>query len=149
MSMKRGAWLLAGFLAVGVFGQKAPKPAQLVDVVRAAQRESVPESYGPWAHQCVTELDLADFIRGGRAARIADGLSRTKAFLDAVSELKALDPEARERVYAEARKPLRPTWEQQGLPPNRAGQTVAGQREEILIAAEIVERAQQTLGRPR
>jgi hypothetical protein len=150
MKTTRRACLLAGLLAFGAFGQRGPaKPAKLVEVVRAAQHENVRESYGLWANECVTDLDLADFTRSGKAARIADELSRAKAFLDAVSELKALDQGAREAVYAEARKPLRPTWEQQGRRPNRDGQTEAGQREEILIAAEVVKRAQQTLARPK
>jgi hypothetical protein len=119
----------------------------LADVVRKYQRQNVRESYGELAHECFTWDDLSLFTRTKKATRIAEGLKRSRAFLQVVVALRNMPSEDRDKLFKACRRPLRPTWAQLGrITPE--GQTDAGVQAEQLIADAIVDLAQRLVDLP-
>jgi len=120
----------------------AQTPAQtrttLSDLIKEQQRNNVRESYGVWAQECFTWIDLKEFTSEHKPARIADGLKHTQDFVNVVLIIKAMPQDRQQALLKAARRPLRPTWAEIGEI-SRKGQTDAGQEAERLIANAIVD----------
>ena len=114
-------------------------------LIQKQQRLHVRESYGELAHQCFTAVDLDEFKRAGKPARIARGLRDAKEVAGAVSALRGLSQEQRTKLLATCRTALRPTWARLGRISGE-GQTLAGNQAERMIADAIVDMVVQLIG---
>ncbi len=112
--------------------------AELRALIRKQQRLNVRESYGEWAYQCFTWIDLDEFKSAEKPAQIARSLKSSSEIARIVSIIKVVPIETRNKLLDECRRPLRPTWAQLGRISSE-GQTEAGQQAERLIADAIVD----------
>jgi hypothetical protein len=110
----------------------------LRSLIRREQMANVRESYGEWAHECFTWVDLNDFKRHGRAAQVADRLRKTREIARIVAALVQVSAQESKRMLETCRRPLRPTWAELGRI-SKEGQTDAGQQAETMIANAVVE----------
>lgn len=116
-------------------------------IIQKQQRLNVCKSYGEWAQECFTWVDLNEFRRTGKLAQIAQALKGLKEIAQIVSSLEALPMSQRDSLPRTYRQPLRKTWAQLGrISPE--GQTEAGQQAEMLIANAIVDMVRNHLGHP-
>jgi hypothetical protein len=74
-------------------------------------------------------------------------LKRKREFVEIILALKSKNVEERRLLFKSCRKPLRKTWAELGRV-DPAGQTIAGQRAELLIANAVVDLAEQLVGKP-
>jgi len=113
------------------------KPDKLIEIIKEQQEKNVKLSYNEAASQNFSDLDLANFIREKKTAKIAEELKRDNEFLDTVIAIKAMLPSERQRLLERALTMYKPTWAQLGrIAP--AGQTEAGQKAEKMIAETVV-----------
>jgi hypothetical protein len=111
-------------------------------------RTNVRASYGEWAHQCFTDVDLSRFRREQRHLKLAECIKDTKEFVALVDAIRALHKPEREQLLARARKVARPTWAMIGrIDP--AGQTVAGRTAELLISRAVVDLIEKMIAEPK
>jgi hypothetical protein len=119
---------------------------KLIDLIKREQTKNVKKSTGTMAYQCFTDEDLARFHASGRAKKIVEGLKMDPQFKTTVAAIRDLPEAARIELLAKARKFAQPTWAQLGyIDPEGAGQTEAGQKAQLEIAAAITEAAQGVL----
>jgi hypothetical protein len=113
------------------------KPDKLIEIIREQQEKNVRLSYAEAASQNFSDLDLANFIKEKKPAKIAEELKRDNEFLDTVLAIKAMPATERQRLLERALTIYKPTWAQLGrIDPK--GQTEAGQKAEKVIAETIV-----------
>lgn len=109
----------------------------LAAIIATEQKAHVRPSYGELADQCFTWLDLTAFTSGRIPEQIVRRLRRDSEFQRVAVALRGLGPAERKAVLEHCRRPLRPTWREQGRV-SPAGTTEAGQKAELLIADAIV-----------
>ncbi|MEK7752164.1 MAG: hypothetical protein AAB654_09635 [Acidobacteriota bacterium] len=129
-------------------GDEQKALAALADIIAAQQKKHVRESWGEWAHECFTEIDLKEFVRTGVPGRIAEDLRRSRRFIEVVLAFKQVPADRREKQLNACRRPLRKTWAQLGRI-SREGQTEAGQKAERMIAEVIVDEVRKLVDLPQ
>ncbi len=127
---------LAGDLIPVLLTRSSASPQQLLECIQEKQRQYVRESYGEMAHQCFTDDDLSKFIQRGVTDEIVQSLSRDSAFDDIVIAIKNMPANEQTLFLRKASSTYKPTWADLGRI-DRAGQTEAGQRAEMMIAEAI------------
>jgi hypothetical protein len=129
-------------LAADTWPERKDKTAEqfLADVIRWQQRLEVRISTGEMAHECFTDLDLQGFLRDKRPGKVAASLKNAPEFGQLAAELGRIDSASRSAVFAGARSIALPTWAMMGyVDRDGRGQTEAGHRAELMIAAAIVD----------
>jgi hypothetical protein len=110
----------------------------LVDVIRWQQHMEVKESIGELDFQCFTDSDLKAFMARDRPRIVADLLRSAPDFSEIVQALRSLPSAERVSAFETARVIARPTWETMGfVDPQGRGQTEAGHRADLMLAAAI------------
>jgi len=123
-----------------------PKPENLVVYLERSQRQYVRLSTGELAHECFTDADLAQFMRGKVAQGVAAEARASAEFKAIVGSLLALPVTDRTRWLDQARRHYHPTWGQLGrITRDGSGQTDAGQHAERVVAAALTAVAEELL----
>lgn len=116
-------------------------------VIARFQKKHVRESYGEWAGQCFTWVDLESFKAQGIPAQVKSKLKQDVAFSQLAKCLSELSADAWADIREAGLNHFKPTWAEQGEV-SRSGQTDAGQRAEKMIAAAVVEAAEELMQPP-
>ncbi len=114
----------------------------LVQLVLEQQNIFVRKSYGESAAECFTWDDLDRFKQENTIARIQRNLKENNKFSDLVKMLTGLPERKQKDIFQKGRYTFKKTWAELGEI-TIAGQTVAGQRAEKMIADTIVELAKE------
>jgi hypothetical protein len=122
----------------------AAQDTDLRSIIKNQIRSHVRESYGEYAGQNFSSDDLDRFTAQKIPDQIVAGLRSSKLFLAAVGKVRQLSPSDRAAYLEECRKPLRPTWAEQGKI-DRNGTTEAGRQAELMIANAITDLAESML----
>jgi len=110
----------------------------LIKLIKEKQLQEVGVSWGEWAHECFTDVQLDEFVRRDVPAELTKRLLNEKHFQEILLEIRDLPSAERDLLLQCARRTYKPTWAELGqISP--AGQTSAGQRAERLIADEIAD----------
>lgn len=117
----------------------------LSSLIRKVQLEEVGISIGPNDGECFTDQMLQTFVSTSRHKKVGETIAQRNEFVDIISELKPFPKDRRMSLLRSARTIRRKTWSE-GVPPPE-GQTLAGVRAELLIANEIIDRIEETLGK--
>ncbi len=120
---------------------------EFISVIARYQKKHVRESYGEWAGQCFTWIDLDAFNAQDVPVQVKSKLKQDAAFSQLAKCLGELSPDAWATIREEGLNHFKPTWAEQGKV-SRSGQTDAGQRAEKMIAAAVVEAAEELLQQP-
>jgi beta-glucanase (GH16 family) len=117
--------------------RSAVQPEDLVGIIKKQQGANVRVSYGEWAGQNFSDLDLERFIRVKMATRIANRLKSDQRFLKVVHAIEKMPENEMKDLLTRCLTISRPTWAELGRISSR-GQTDAGQTAELLIGEAIV-----------
>jgi len=109
----------------------------LLELIQFHQRENIRESCGEMAHQCFTDRDFGEFVAAQKAQKSADALIESPRFVSIARAIARQPTKFWNDLRQKALATCRPTWAQLGKI-DCAGQTNAGQRAELQIAAAIV-----------
>jgi hypothetical protein len=110
----------------------------LIKLIIREQRTYIRDSWGQLDYQCFTSDDLARFKSVNVPRQVTERLKTDAEFLSLVREIGQLSSGARSQLLSRAYRTYRPTWRQLGRI-SRAGQTVAGQQAERLMAKAIAD----------
>ena len=112
----------------------------LSDVIRWQQVLEVRQSVGELDFQCFTDSDLQVFIARDRPRRVVGALRTAPDFREIAQALRSLPSAERTSVFEAARTIARPTWASIGfVDPQGRGQTEAGHRADLMLAAAITD----------
>lgn len=100
MRIRKQAVLAANALALigpilGCSQARPARPGNLIKIIKEQERRYVKPSTGPYAYQCFTDDDLAEFLQSGVPLRAVNNVKHSKEFLAAVEAIKALPSDQR------------------------------------------------------